>query len=130
MSSFNNTSLREGTSCASRQSYFVNALGQRISSDVFCNNQVDTADASLQNLFAKNSKRVPLVSLIPPVEEFGRETMSSIPDEAQPLHQEGQEFDGRRYEQSAAGQIIQERQQQARFERVCEQPSHGCPSKN
>ena len=85
--------MREGTSCASRQSYFVNALGQRISSDVLCNYQMHPADTSLQSLFANNSKqpRNQTSNLqgnsarMGPVQEFGGEqTMSTIPDESYP----------------------------------------------
>ena len=98
VSSFNNTSIRDHTSCNSRQSYFVNALGQRVSSEVLLfNKHFDPADASLQQLFNRNTsqsnsgsagfqhqltKQRVHMSQIAPVEEFGRETMSSIPDEA------------------------------------------------
>ena len=42
------------TSNASRQSYFVNALGQRISSEVFCDKDMMPADATIKNLFNDN----------------------------------------------------------------------------
>ena len=43
--------MREGNSSNSRQSYFVNALGQRMSSDVFNKH----FDPELQSLFVKGN---------------------------------------------------------------------------
>ena len=63
--------VREGgtASQASRHSYFVNALGQRISSDVLCNYQMHPADSSLQSLFTRqNNLNQPTMG---PVQEFG-----------------------------------------------------------